>query len=191
MKKLAIIGLILSLVTVARSRNAHTESPKEVVERFWHFETEGGRLTPEGWKSAATFFVKLGPPPLKKKILVVYPDFAVSEATVEGDTASVIVNVLPQGEVTSDLRLLPSRSYKEGLFYHLTLTGTHWGSGPKGDEAAELHDSPQWRIEGSGAIIWLSPAAAVRYVAELKAKSTDPTIEKNADETLSQLAKLH
>jgi hypothetical protein len=47
MKKLAIIGLILSLVTVARSRNAHTESPKEVVERFWHFETGGAGLRPK------------------------------------------------------------------------------------------------------------------------------------------------
>jgi hypothetical protein len=31
-------------------------SPKQVVERYFRFEADGGRLTPEGWQKADVFW---------------------------------------------------------------------------------------------------------------------------------------
>ena len=48
-----------------------------------------------------------------------------------------------------------------------------------------------WQIEKTPAFRWTTVNTAIRYVLELRAKSHDPSIRKNADETLEKLLKRH
>jgi hypothetical protein len=38
---------------------------------------------------------------------------------------------------------------------------------------------------------WTTVNTAIRYVPEMRTKTADPGIEKNADQTLAELMKLH
>jgi len=61
MERLVIVAAALAVVafgTAGQGPARQQESPTEVVESFWKFETEGGRLTPEGWSKGGSFFVR-------------------------------------------------------------------------------------------------------------------------------------
>jgi hypothetical protein len=122
---------------------------------------------------------------------VVAENYAVSDALMKGDSAEVIVDILPQGEIDSELRFTPSADQKGGLLFHLIPTSKQQSPSASGEAPAERTGPSEWRIVGTGAINWLEPAAAVRYVTDMKTRSTDPTIKKNADRALLELAKLH
>ena len=47
------------------------------------------------------------------------------------------------------------------------------------------------QIDDSRGIPWTTVSTAVRYVLEMRDNTADPTIKKNADETLAQILKLH
>ena len=194
MRQTTIISLIIAVVSMTGSVNNTpfpTESPKEVIQKYWKFETAGGMLTPDGWDSAATFFVKLGRPPLTRRISVIAGNYAVSDAVINGDSAEVMVEILPQGQVNSELKFTPSADQKEGLSFHLILTSKYSSPGASGEAPVERTGPPEWRIIGTGTTNWLDPGAAIRYVTDMKTKSADSTIKKNADRTLSVLARWH
>src|SRR5438270_13832882 len=73
-KYIVVVGVCLTIAALSVSGGQGTpneKSPKEVVEEFWKLETEGGRLTPEGWLNADIFFVRPEPLPRKKIIEVI------------------------------------------------------------------------------------------------------------------------
>ena len=48
-----------------------------------------------------------------------------------------------------------------------------------------------WQIEKTPALAWTTVNTAIRYVLEMRIKTNDPSIKKNADETLEKLLKRH
>jgi hypothetical protein len=186
----AVVLTIAAVGTTAQGPDDRQKSPRKVVESFWKFETEGGRLSSEGWNKAGSFFVRPISPPSKKKISVVYKGSSISDPVIKGSTAQVTVEILPQGQIDSELQFTPSESYKAGLVYNLVLTDKHWELGLDGT-AKELTGLPEWRIEDIGSTLWLSVDAAIHYVADVRDKITDPSIKKNADQTLAKLKNLH
>jgi len=194
LRQSSIIGVILVVLTVTASGNSAPPpqaSPKEVIVKYWKFETAGGRLTTDGWENASGFFVKLGRPPLERRISVIAGGYAVSDVVINGNSADVMIQILPQGQIDSKLKFTPSAAEKGAVACHLILSGTYWSTDAGAEAPVERTGPPEWRIDGSGEIIWLEPIAAVRYVTDMKRKSNDPIVTKNADQTLSELAKLH
>src|SRR5438270_9121017 len=89
-----LIGILVFVAAPfcnAQSSSHPTKSPKTVVEEFWKMDTEGGRLTDDGWRAADSFFARPIEPPKERVICVIYGDFAVRDPTVKDGTAEVIV----------------------------------------------------------------------------------------------------
>jgi len=193
MRSLVVAGfLVWGLIAPPASLvESQPKPPKDVVEEFWTFETNGGRLTADGWNKASEFFVRPSPRPDNREMSVVYKDSVVSDAIIKGSTAEVTVEILPQGQIDSSLRFTQSSSYKAGVLYHLTLTDRHWELGVKGGTREELTGPPKWRIEDVSTTVWLRVDTALRYVRDMRKKSTRSVIKKNADHTIAELMKLH
>src|SRR5690348_13735409 len=136
MRCLLAVVLSLGAATIAWAQGAANppKSPKAVVEEFFRFEANGGRVTNEGWQKGAAFFVHPIPQPRKMDISVIDKDYSVGDQPIEtnGDKARIIVDVLPQGEIDSALRFTPSGFQKEGLVFNLILTKKHLELGPRG-----------------------------------------------------------
>jgi hypothetical protein len=81
---------------------------------------------------------------------------------------------------------------KQGFTAHfaLVLTDKHWELEPGGKEPKEVASPQEWRIENPGLCCITSLPIAIRYVAEMRDKSKDPAIRKNADRTLVKLKSL-
>jgi hypothetical protein len=57
--------------------------------------------------------------------------------------------------------------------------------------AAGKTASPQWKIEEPARVLWLNRETAIRYVAEMRDRTRDPLIKKNADRSLAALRRQH
>lgn len=75
--------------------------------------------------------------------------------------------------------------------YALVLTDKHRELGPDRHESKEVSGVREWRIENTPSFATITLATAIRYVTEMRDKTTDPTIKKNADHTLAKLKTLH
>ncbi len=195
MKCVLAFVLALGATLVSAEAQAPTrppKSPKDVVEDYFQFEVSGGRLTTEGWYKAANFFVRPIPPPQNKKIFVIDKDFSVWDRPMEikGTTARVTVGIEPEGRLDSTLHLVPSGlTPKAGIWYDLVLTDKHWELGHNG-QTREVTGPLEWRIKQCEPAIWITVDTAIRYVTEMRDKTTAPVIKKNADATLAKLKAL-
>jgi len=195
MKCILAVVLALGATLVSAEAQAPTSpprSPKEAVEEYFQFEVNGGRLTTEGWHKAIKFFLRPDSPPKNRRIVVIDRDFSVWDRAIEvkGDTVRIAVGILPMWRIDSALRLLPSGlTPKSGILYDLVLTDKHWELGSNGQET-EVSGRPEWRIKQEDPVIWITVDTALRYVAEMRDKTKDPVIKKNADATLAKLKAL-
>ena len=74
--------------------------------------------------------------------------------------------------------------------FDLVLTGKHWELNQDGGVGKEVTGPPEWRIDCSERALWVDVDAAIHYVTQLRDKTIDPAIKKNADQTLAKLLKL-
>jgi hypothetical protein len=197
MKHILMVSLFLTVAALGvcgQSGTKETKTAKEVVEEFWKLETEGGRLTPEGWYKAGIFFVRPSPPPQKKTIAVISGKYkhSVDERWVKGNQAEIANECFDLGRIDYALRYTAPdpRYYKTDVLHHLVLTDKHWELGPDGVTEKEVNGPLAWRIENSEPVLWITKDTAVRYVKEAREKTTDPTLKKNADQTLTTLRSL-
>ncbi len=162
-------------------------------------ELAGTRLTRDGCRKTDHFLVRpsVAPP---DTVSIVSEDFEVHETAIKQDSAKLYL-YFPRfyGSLDSTLRFEPALKgapgggiIKEGATadYSLVLAEKHWEVEPDGRELKEATGAPQWRIESSQ-VGTISLATAIRYVTEMRDKSTDPAIRKNAEQTLTKLKKLH
>lgn len=178
---------------------ASIESPAHVMRRFAELESRGRGLAPDGWRELAKFFVK-PPEPQWNKILVV-GDFGYGQAAIEGNKAELVADYVSAGALDSSLRLLHEEETEsvaplsracctaEGLVYTFVFSEKHWESAPDGT-TKEITGPLAWRIEKYPPEPWITIDTAIRYVTEMRDKTTDPAIKKNADHTLSVLQRL-
>lgn len=167
-------------------------APVDVVKEFFDAETRGLRLTDEGWYKAGHFFVHPIPPPSKKEILIIDKTYSVWDhpKTIKTNTLRFTVVVTPIWRMDSAMRLSPpSLGYELYEAEDVIFGNEHWEFGPD-KNLTEESGPPEWRFALSPAEIWITPDVAVRYVTDVRAKTTDPAIRKNADATLAVLAKL-
>jgi hypothetical protein len=100
------------------------------------------------------------------------------------------------GNIDSTLRYVPTQktdAIKTGIVYRLTLQPTHapvYGADGK-TVIREMTGARSWQIEEFPKTTWTTVNTAVRYVLEMRSKTSDPTIKKNADQTLAKLLLLH
>jgi hypothetical protein len=197
MKRL-VIALIASSVigATAQSPIGSGLSAKDVVDQFVKMDVEGERLTTEGWHQADALFVKPSEPPHAKVVLVIARRYAVSEATEKrkkANTAEFYMGYEEVGRIdTTSLRLAPSNSGSETRSfdkYTVVLGDFNHASETPNATRQEGNASPEWRIDATQPpTMHLTAAAAMRYVTQMRAKTADAAIQKNADRTIKSLA---
>ena len=202
MKRVLILALLAVLDALAVSGQAQAprqsgRSPREIVEQLWKLATEGELLTPEGWSRYSGLFLHPEPPPGNKVIRIVSNSWGVEGVLAKGSDMEVAVDYAEAGQIDSRLRYTPPPPpfVRTGLIYHFVLAPTHWTmlmSDGKVITGKEERTGPaESQITGSPGPPWTTVNTAIRYVLEMRQKTTDPLIKKNADQTLSKLMKLH
>ncbi len=166
------------------------ESPKQLVERYWKLETSGERLTTQGWNKLEAFRIHPSPPPQRKVIVVVSPEFSVWDPIVNGSRATVNVDLKSIiGEISPEMRFTrhSTDAIKEGILFKLEHTSKYWELSSDGKALREITGPPQWRIDEPSGKIWLNVDTAIHYVTEIRNKTNDPEIKRNAVQTITRL----
>jgi hypothetical protein len=100
---------------------------------------------------------------------------------------------IDMGKIDSSLRYTPPKTefVETGFLYHLVAVPAY----SNGSDGKLVDKKPigsrLWQIQGSPRPPWTTVNTAIRYVLEMRNKTTDPAIKKNADQTLAELMKLH
>jgi len=164
-----------------KSESISLDSPRTVLERYCELDGDGKQLTADGWQEMAGFLLRPEPPNFK--LIVVVKDFVVSDPIIEGDKAKFYVEYLYLGE------LYPRLGYTDP---HIIKDSPETVRGPikvrvQYTLVRNVQEST-WRIEESQFAPHITVEAAVRYVTELKNKTADATVRRNAERTIASLA---
>jgi hypothetical protein len=183
---IVFLGIIAAAAQVPKSQKKPTEL---IVRRYEKFIADGSLLTPEGWKRASKLFDRSDAYPRNGEIWVVSTGGLVGEDWVKGDRAQVETKWNDSfGTIDSSLRLKPPGprgSIMMGEIFSLVFI--HHPSGTKGTgEVPEPAVLGEWKIEGPRMRTATIPVA-IRYVTEMRDKSNDPVIRRNADKTIAAL----
>lgn len=109
----------------------------------------------------------------------------------------MLVDFVDMGQIDSALKYVPpskTDAIKTAVIYHFVLVPMYsmmYGSDGKTIISRQATGSYAWQIEGQPAPPWTTVNTAIRYVLEIRNRTTDPRIRKNADVTLSRLLELH
>jgi hypothetical protein len=186
---IVLVGVIACSAQVPKA-----QKPTElVIRRYEKFIADGSLLTPEGWKRASKLFDTSDPYPRNGEIWVVSTGGLVGEDWVKEDRAQVETKWNDSfGTIDSSLRLKPpdaSGSIMMGEIFSLVFI--HQPSGTKGaGEASETAGLGEWKIEGPRHVRTATVPVAIRYVTEMRDRSNDPVIRRNADKTIAALKRL-
>jgi hypothetical protein len=210
MKGIASVGIALMLfvaslcaqrtepAVAAPEEPIKGKSRTEVADEVWRMATQGELLTPEGWRQACGFFTSPTPFAGNKVILVMSNYWGPSyEDRSKDDSTDVEMGYIDMGKIDSTLRYTPAAKtefIKTGFLYHLvTVPAYLMMYGPDGKTLVEKKPAGYrvWQIQGSPGPPWTTVNTAIRYVLEMRDKTTDPAIKKNADQTLAKLLRLH
>ena len=199
----AMAGFSVALAaTLGQAPIAEQKSPRAVVEEFWRAETDGGRITSEGWYKASRFFIRPSlQPPANEVIHITANGHAdsIEETARTQNWAEISVTTNELGQLGSTLRFRPSpQRGPNGVLllrgpvvaFHLVLADSHWELNQDGSRGQQLRTSPQWLIDCADRSLWINLDTAIRYVTEMQARTIDPAIKKNASVTISALKKL-
>jgi hypothetical protein len=206
MHRLLILAAVFGLAVIAADTQAPTESqksPRETVEQFYSIETEGRWLGPERWDELQNFLTDVSPwlAPASISVLKSYEvrdarkdigaggavDYQVEVDFFEWGSIDSFLNFTkargPQGRNPAPGEPVEQRTYQSLVLQDKFLKRTRYG------EEEEKKGTLGWRIA-----VFTSPRvdvnAAVRWVAEMRDKSSDPAIKYNAGKTMAILKSL-
>jgi len=179
----------------AQSQVRSGPSPRDVVERLWVDATAGNLLNTSGLKRTSAHY-QLSPDFFRKPITVISNDWAIDEPQVEGDAASVIVGYFELGKLDSKLRFKDAPDdpcgTKAFAMHKLTFAPTFTLMYADGKTLIEKKPSYRaWQFKDPVGWRWTTVNTAIRYVMDMRAKTSDPEIKKNADKTLATLMRYH
>ncbi len=185
----------LSGAAQAVPNSAPTRSPKEIVDILWRRATEGEMLKADGWHRASGFYLHPTAFPGDRSIRVMSNHWGIEYSSVEENAAVVTVDCAEEGKIDSKMRFTSapkSGTAKTGLIFHLVLAPTYSVMyAPDGKTVEKKTRGNQvWQISEAPAEAWTTVNTAIRFVLEVREKSNDPDIKKNADETVIRLLKL-
>jgi hypothetical protein len=186
------------------------KSPQQVVEELWKVATQGTLLTPDGWNKTARGFADHPVPSpgstvipdthgSQKSILVMSNDWGVLDCTINGNSAKVVVEYYDVGQIDPSLRYSPGNDSgpmgKTAMLFTLVFAPVRYPSFRSDGNVLKVDKivtgPAAWQIEKTPALPWTTVNTAVRHVLEMRAKTSDRSIKKNADETLDKLLKRH
>jgi hypothetical protein len=129
------------------------------------------------------------PSPGNGLILVVSNSWSVNGESVKRNSAEVIVGFEDAGRIDSLLRYTPPKetgALKSGQLFRLEMASSHWQTYELDGKTVtkEMTGPPGWQITDPQGVPWTTVNTAVRYVLEMRNKTRNPTIKKNADKTL-------
>jgi hypothetical protein len=191
MKMATAIAVVAAVIAPARSQSSSPQdSPEATVRRLFEMALDGDLLTPEGWKKAGALFAKPSSP-TDDSVEVISEDYSISRWPEETGPAVVYVGYFDYGKIDARLRYSSSdsRIKKWATIYHLVRVDP--GVASDGTRVAtEAPVGNGWKIEEAQGRAWTGVRSATTYVTEKRDLTADPTIRKNANETLAILAKL-
>ncbi|SPF49461.1 exported hypothetical protein [Candidatus Sulfotelmatobacter kueseliae] len=173
-------------------------TPEGVVDEIWRMATQGQLLTPDGWRIAGGFFTEPRPFPANEKILVVCNEWGPAyEGRSDGNTKEIVVGYWDAGSIDAKLRYTPpppeNTGYVKTAFSYTLVTAPSYLMmyGPDGKTLVEKRPtgSRVWLIKGTQTPPVTTVNTAVRYVLEMREKTTDQATKENASRTLAQLLK--
>jgi hypothetical protein len=155
-----------------------------VLERFCKLDADGAQLTPDGSRSLAAYFEKLESPQFER--IVVVKDFVVSRPSIHDGQAEFYVEYVELGRIDpAHLRfsspLPPGIKVRSGFDLVVRNPTSLSASRDRTKEPAN------WHIVGAIPDPHVNVEAAIRYVAELRAKATTASAQRNADKVLAAL----
>jgi hypothetical protein len=123
-------------------------------------------------------------------------DYAFDHVSVKGTTANAAVTCEQLGELDSAMRYTPAPTkpyFKSGWGYDfVNVPGHTLVMGADGKQEDRVNPKvAYWKITGSQGKPWTTVNTAIRYVLEMRAKTTDSEVKKNADRSLAMLLKQH
>ena len=185
-------------LTKGEKATCPADSPKDVVEHLWNMAASGEMIN--DWAPTARLFSEPGPRPSDKTVRV-FSDYWWVEYFECSNEPEAVVMLRSHWDRTPgviDARLHftppPQSSAQAGIGFRLVMETPHmyyWGADGKPIPAKPLPEPKRWLIQGPPPSPFLTVTAAIRYVLEERAKTDDPAIKKNADETLAELLKIH
>ena len=184
---LLLTGSIWILVVFSYAQVLQYKRPTEqLVKRYERLVDEGALLTPEGWKRACTLFERPTPYPAHSEIQVQSRPGLIGELSRNGNRAQIETKWGDYyGTIDSQMRFKaaePSGPIMMGEFVSLVFV-------PSSDPRMRS-EAGGWKIEGQVHVRSASPAAAIRYLEEVKRQSQNPVILKNASKTLTILKRM-
>lgn len=189
-----IVVLAASRVSAERQQSAtrvSEESPSQLAHRF--IRLESGML-PNQWNQLSNFFVQT-PKPEWNKVHVV--DIVKISIKTKGKSSHVSISTNSLGDLDSSLRLsdyptirlplvVPSTSacYGEDYFEFNLLLSAREPALTQSAAVDQFERRLTWRIEDSSFEPLLTLDTAMRYVRQIRNKSSDPVLKANAARSL-------
>jgi hypothetical protein len=192
-KKRSVVVMIMFLAISMRAQSpsgSQIRPPSETLREFCEMDAEGKQLRPDGWYELAAMFVHPREFPGEASVIVI-KDFVVSDAKLTGNKAQLYVEYTELGIIDPSFRLEPppfTRIMRD--LYSLVLTDTQWVVKPNSVAATEVKGPLKWMIEDPQRTPHITRETAIRYVSDLRDKTHDPLVKKNAIKTLEKLKQL-
>jgi hypothetical protein len=74
--------------------------------------------------------------------------------------------------------------------YRLVNSDKHWEFGPGREGPRQIQSVQKWEFDGFQGNLYINVKTAIKYVNEMRDKSSDPVVRQNADKTVGSLRKL-
>jgi hypothetical protein len=185
--------LVLGLIAMAGGSKSPQLAPRDVLQRFCELDAKGKQLDDQGSREIAALFVRQGDHRPEK--VVVIRDFVVSlPSSTDKKKAEFYVEYIYLGQIDlsnaqfSRLPNFPLGPSKVRSAFNL-VSETNPSTGPGGSMQAPQPMS-EWRIDGSPPEPHLTIAACISYIKQMRDKTADPAVRKNAEKTLVALGRL-
>lgn len=160
-----------------------------VVIQYEKLIREGALLTPQGWEKASKLFSHPSPYPKDGKILLTSTAALVGEISVNGDRATVETKWGDDyGSIDSALRYKPIEAAGSEPIYSI-LSGDEYQLVRNVSATGNASSVGEWKIDGPQ-LRHATPQSAIRYVTDMRDRSNDAVIKKNANKTLAVLQRL-
>jgi hypothetical protein len=195
--RIQAVVLILSVsavAAVAQAPQSNGKATERVVRQYEKLIADGAFLTPEGWRKVSRIFLRSNPYPKDGDILLTSQAGLIGENWVRGDRAEVERKWIDfRGSIDSSLRYKPAMPTIDVipaiLDYSLVFTNRHVDI-EEGGTTREVLGTWEWKIEGPQSERWATVEKAVIYVTEMRDKSDDPIVKRNANRTIAILKRL-
>jgi hypothetical protein len=192
-----LVFLLIAFGVIAVSSQALTssrvgKSPEETVKLFVKMDSDGARVTPEGWQKADALFTRPSKLPTDFKIVVMASDYAVSDDPLAGKPGEIFLGYEELGELGPSLRfkLAPSRVETKTFESYIAVQIAAPAKSPKAGVVAQENSSLKWRIQGTQpSLMHMTAPAAVRYLTRMKNETKDPAMKANAEKAIAILKK--